>query len=71
VSIYTEEAVKTVLSCAETIETRGQSLMIIRDVQANEVGKWLKHIAAELRASCEPEEGGEACPTTPTAPEAS
>lgn len=68
-SVYAEEAIKVVLECAATIEQRGQSLMIIRDVQANEVGEWLKHIATEMKAACEPEEGGDTCPTTPTAPE--
>lgn len=57
-SIYTDEAVKTVLSCAETIEQRGKSLMIIRDVQANEAGKWLQHIADEMKAACVPAEEG-------------
>lgn len=66
-SMYVDEAVKTVLGCASTIERQGKSLMIIRDVQANEVGRWMQHVADEMRAACEPEKEGDACQTaTPT-----
>jgi hypothetical protein len=49
---YSERAIEQVLDHADRIYREGQSLMIIRDVTANETGRWLMDMATEMRAAC-------------------
>jgi hypothetical protein len=51
--VYVDEAVKIVLECAATIKRKSQGYMILRDVRANEVGRWLQHIVEELEGACQ------------------